>query len=80
MRLMERDPLTGETFLRVVGRRERPPMGSVPTAARRAALATLACYRTRAPKGVFIYRSHDAMEADRLKWAVEAVVAHERND
>jgi hypothetical protein len=76
---MVRDPVTGETFARVVGRRERPAMGPVPTAARRQALATLAHYRTRAPKGVFIYRSHEEMDADRMRWTVEAVVTHERH-
>lgn len=35
----------------------------------------MAQYRTRAPKGVFIYFSHDEMEAGRLRWRVEAMVA-----
>jgi hypothetical protein len=31
-------------------------------------------YVTRAPKGVFIYSSHEEMQADRLRWQVDAVV------
>jgi len=71
---MVRDPLTGETFLRVIGRRTAPPIGQPPSVAARAALATFAERRTRAPKGIFIYRSHDEMDADRLRWTVEAMV------
>lgn len=76
---MTRDPITGEPFVRIVGHRVRPAPGAVPTAARREALATLARRRTRAPKGVFIYRSHEEMAADRLRWTVDAIVDRERN-
>jgi hypothetical protein len=69
-----RDPLTGETFLRVVGRRARPPMGEAPSAEAQRAHASLLQYRTRAPKGIFIYRAHEEMEADRLRWTIEAMV------
>jgi hypothetical protein len=34
----------------------------------------MAQYRTRAPKGVFRYSSHEEMEADRLRWLVDAMV------
>lgn len=71
---MKRDPLTGEVFLRVVGRRSRPPIGEPPTEETQRAHASLLQYRTRAPKGIFIYRSHEEMEADRMRWTVEAVV------
>lgn len=37
-------------------------------------MAQLAQYRTRAPKGVFIYRSAEEMEADRQRWTVDAIV------
>ncbi len=37
-------------------------------------MTRMAQYRTRAPKGVFIYSSHEDMEADRLRWLVEAMV------
>lgn len=44
----------------------------------RAAMATMARYRTRAPKGIFIYRSAEEMQADRLKWTVDAVLERQR--
>jgi hypothetical protein len=61
-----------------VGRRDRPPIGEPPSEAARAAHASMQQYRTRAPKGIFIYRSHEEMEADRLRWTVEAIVEHEK--
>ena len=62
---------------RVVGRRQQRA-GSVPTALDREALASLACYRTRAPKGVFIYHSAEEMDRDRLRWTVDAIVERQR--
>jgi hypothetical protein len=62
---------------RTVGRR-RPRDGQPLTAADRAALAEQARYRTRAPKGVFIYYSAQEMDADRLRWTVDAVVEKHR--
>ena len=41
-------------------------------------MATMARYRTRAPKGIFIYRSAEEMHADRLKWTVDAVLERQR--
>jgi hypothetical protein len=75
---MKQDPITGEVFLRVVGRRPRPPLGEPPSPEARAALATLVSYRTAAPKGIFIYRCHEDMDADRLRWTVQAIVEHGR--
>ena len=75
---MKQDPITGEVFLRVVGRRSPPPLGQPPSAQARAALATLVQHRTSATKGIFIYRSHEEMDADRLRWTVQAIVEHER--
>jgi hypothetical protein len=63
-----------QPILRTVGKRvsrDGPPL----TEADREAMATMARYRTRAPKGVFRYDKHEQMEADRLKWQIEAVVA-----
>jgi hypothetical protein len=71
---MKEDPITGEVFLRVVGHRPRPALGQPPSPEARAALAAMAQYRTRAPKGIFVYRNHEDMDADRLRWAVEAIV------
>jgi hypothetical protein len=62
---------------RTVGRRiaraDRPP-----TAGDRAALDSMARYRTRAPKGVFIYYSAEEMDRDRLSWTVDAIVERQR--
>ena len=62
---------------RTVGRcvaRDGQPL----TPADRAALAQLAQYRTRTPKGVFIYYSAEEMDADRMRWTVDAVVEKHR--
>jgi hypothetical protein len=59
---------------RIVGRRKSPPVGEPPPAATRAAMAALAQYRTRAPKGIFIYSSHEEMARDRERWTVAAIV------
>jgi len=57
----------------VVGRR-RPRDGTPMDASARARMTELARYRTCAPKGVFIYSSHEEMEADRLRWLIDAMV------
>ena len=62
---------------RTIGRRQSRDGQSL-TAADRAALAAQGCYRTRAPKGVFIYYSAEEMEADRVRWTVDAVVEKHR--
>src|SRR6185436_17207821 len=65
------DEGAGERFIRVVGRRQAPPVGEPPPKATRDALAKMAEYRTRAPKGVFIYRSHEEANRDRERWIVD---------
>jgi hypothetical protein len=77
---MVRDPLTGEQFIDVVGKRRPPPLGEPPSARAREALASMVRYRTRAPKGVFLYASHAEMDADRLRWTVDAMVERARRD
>ena len=62
---------------RTVGRRVSRD-GRPLTRKDRAAMAQLAQYRTRAPKGVFIYYSAEDMQADRLRWIVDAVVEKHR--
>jgi hypothetical protein len=62
---------------RVVGSRQSR-VGMPPDAVTRAAMTQMAKYRTRAPKGVFFYNSHAEMEADRLRWTVDAVVERAR--
>ena len=64
--------------VRVVGRRAPPPAGVLPSASTREAMAKMAAYRTRAPKGVFHYRSHEEANRDRDRWLVEAMVAKQR--
>lgn len=46
----------------------------MPDARGRALMAQMARYRTRAPKGVFVYRSQEEMEADQVRWLVQAMV------
>lgn len=58
---------------RTVGRRQSRD-GQPLSAEDRAAMAQLARYRTRAPKGVFIYGSAEEMENDRMRWTVDAMV------
>ncbi len=59
-----------------VGRRRPRP---TPDEAVRAAHARMAGYRTRAPKGIFFYRSAAEMDADRLRWTVAAMVQKARD-
>ena len=40
-------------------------------------MAAMADYRTRAPKGIFIYACHEDMQLDRERWTIEAVVTKE---
>lgn len=61
--------------MRVVGRRSPPPAGQLPDARTREAMTQMAQYRTRAPKGVFHYRSHEQANLDRERWLTEAMVA-----
>ncbi len=65
---------------RTVGRRVPPPPGRVPPREAREAMAANARYRTRAPKGLFIYHSHDEMARDRERWTIDAMVARRRRN
>jgi hypothetical protein len=58
---------------RTVGRRKSRE-GRPLSAEDRAAMARMAQYRTRAPKGVYIYHSVEEMQRDRMRWTVEAIV------
>jgi hypothetical protein len=44
-----------------------------PTSEARAAWNAMANYRTRAPKGIFRYDSHEAMSDDRDAWTAAAI-------
>lgn len=72
---MERSKLDDDEFARVVGRRSPPEPGKLPSAEARTAMTKMAGYRTRAPKGVIVYRSHEEANRDRERWTVEAIVA-----
>lgn len=72
-------PNNQQPIARTVGRRQDRE-GQPLTPADRRAMAQMAQYRTRAPKGVFRYHSQAEMEADRLRWTVDAVVAQAKRD
>jgi hypothetical protein len=67
-------PADQQPIRRVVGKRVAPPPGNLPNAAARSAMDANARYRTRAPKGLFFYESHEQMARDRERWTVEAIV------
>ncbi|TVQ50389.1 MAG: hypothetical protein EA371_00675 [Gammaproteobacteria bacterium] len=62
---------------RTIGRRKARD-GHPLSSADRAAMDAMAQYRTRAPKGVFIYHSAEEMERDRLRWRVDAIEERHR--
>ncbi|HEX6268111.1 MAG TPA: hypothetical protein VFZ81_14600 [Burkholderiales bacterium] len=67
-----------QPIARVVGRRAEPPLGALPSPARRKALDSLARRLTRVPKGVIRYANHEEMIRDRERWTIEAIVAIDR--
>lgn len=67
-------PIDQQPIARTIGRRKARE-GRTLTPADREAMARMAQYLTRAPKGVFRYHSQAEMDADRLRWTVDAVVA-----
>ncbi|HEU5075223.1 MAG TPA: hypothetical protein VFU02_13630 [Polyangiaceae bacterium] len=81
---MADDPMAGERFLKVVGRRTASPrsttmgLGKPPSAEARAAMTRMANYRTRVPKGVFIYFSHEEANRDWERWRMAAMEANSR--
>ena len=48
--------------------------GVAASEAARAALTKMAGYRTRVPKGIFIYRSQEEANRDRDGWLLDAMV------
>jgi len=75
---MKSTPGDQQPVAKTVGRRIPPPIGAPPTAEARAAWSDMAAFRTRVPKGVFTYDSHDAMTRDRDRWEAEAVARRAR--
>jgi hypothetical protein len=78
------DPMADEIFIRQVGQRRRSPgssaagLGQLPPAAARAAMTRMAQYRTRVPKGVYIYTSHEAANRDWERWRIDTMRANSR--
>ncbi|HEY3783942.1 MAG TPA: hypothetical protein VGL55_01525 [Steroidobacteraceae bacterium] len=68
-------PPDQQPIQRVVGRRVTAPLGKPPGAEARAAMTANAQYRTRAPKGLFFYASHEEMARDRERWTLDAMLA-----
>ena len=68
------DAFDQQPIAKAVGRRLTPPLGIPPGPEARAAWNAMAAYRTRVPKGVFVYRSHAEMESDRERWTAQAVL------
>ena len=71
-------PSDQQPIQRLIGKRVTPPPGAVPSAEARAAMSANARYRTRAPKGIFFYQTHDEMLRDRERWTVDAIVTRQR--
>lgn len=65
-----------EKFLRVVGKRRPPEPGQPPPKASRNAMTAMARYRTRVPKGVFFYASHEEANRDWERWQIETMMAN----
>ena len=65
----------GERFVRVVGKRAPAPAGQPPSPEARSAMTRMADYRTRVPKGVFVYGSHEEANRARDAWQTDAMVA-----
>ena len=76
--LMTASTFDQQPIARVVGRRKPQPVGRPPSPEARSAWSAMAEYRTRAPKGVFVYRRHDEMVRDRERWLAEAMAAKAR--
>ena len=81
---MADDPMAGERFMKVVGRRTAGPrstateLGQPPSAEARAAMTRMANYRTRVPKGVYIYASKEEANHDWERWRLETMKANTR--
>lgn len=76
--------MAGQRFLKVVGRRSAGPrstathLGKPPSVEARAAMTRMANYRTRVPKGVYVYSSHEEANHDWDRWRLETMQANSR--
>lgn len=64
------DSQAPERFSRTIGKRARPVPGAPPSREARACMTRMAKYRTCVPKGIFIYESHEAANADWERWRI----------
>ena len=64
-------------FSKVMGRRQTPVLGALraPSAQERAWMERVARSRTRVPKGVYRYRSHQEANADWEHWQADGLTA-----
>jgi hypothetical protein len=62
---------------RTIGRRISAPIGKLPSGEARAAMTANANYITRVPKGLFFYKNHEEMQADRERWTLDAILARQ---
>jgi len=67
------DSFAGERFIRVVGKRERPRVGELPTSETRRRMDALQGRGMAAPKGVFRYASHEDANRDREAWLARSM-------
>ena len=75
---MADNPHAGERFVRTIGKRRPAAPGTPPSAQARAAMTAMAQYRTRVPKGVFVYASHEAANRDWEQWRIAGMQANTR--
>jgi hypothetical protein len=70
-------PADQQPVQRVIGKRRTPRPGTPPSAEARAAMTANARYRTRVPKGLYFYGSHEEMTRDRERWTLDAMLARQ---
>ncbi|MHB8252741.1 MAG: hypothetical protein ACYDEV_03385 [Acidiferrobacter sp.] len=73
-------PIDQQPLQRIVGRRQSPTLNNScqgPSLSLQTLLAELAQSRTRTPKGVFRYATHEEANRDRERWRAAAVAARQ---
>ena len=73
-------PVDQQPLQRTVGRRQSPALnesGKGPSASLQALLLELSATRTRVPKGVFRYTTHEEANRDQERWRAATVVARQ---
>ena len=73
-------PVDQQPLQRIVGRRQSPALNDSrkgPGASLQALLVELSASRTRTPKGIFRYATHEEANKDQERWRAAAVVARQ---